>query len=219
MKHILIGIPCIDKPHMLTAQCLARMFYELGKARVATAIVSGNSSIISNARENIMLAMEEMEAKGIEFEYLFQIDSDMTFPPYVLGKLLSHQKDIVGCTYVRRSEPFDVLGRTINPVAPKNYDTGLIEMQALPTGILLVKRDVFRKFPKPIWRIVADESIGRSHGEDYYFCAKARELGYKIWLDVDLSKEIGHVSEKVLFPEKDGWSGSLPTNTPVSSAA
>lgn len=218
MKHIVIGIPCVDKPHMLFMQSMLRVFYEHGKVRLPTAIITASSSIICNARDNIIKGMLDIERAGTEVSHLFMIDSDMIVPPYVLLKLLSHQKDIVACTYVRRSSPFDVLGKTLSHER-EEYHNGLIEMSAVPTGCLLINRRVLSHFKPPYWRLHHDEEHGITRGEDYFFCERVRELGYKIHLDVDLSKEIGHVSEKVLYPEQDGWSGSIDNQTPGLSAA
>jgi hypothetical protein len=40
-------------------------------------------------------------------------------------------------------------------------------------------------------------------GEDYAFCKKVRERGCKIWVDLDLSREIGHIGSKTFqLPNK-----------------
>ena len=33
-------------------------------------------------------------------------------------------------------------------------------------------------------------------GEDYYFCERAREAGFEIWCDGDLSRELAHIGQK-----------------------
>ena len=206
MNHIAIALPCYDRPHMLMVQSLAQMMYFLGAHKAPTAMVSGSASIVTTARNNCIEAIENLEAKGTKVEWIFWLDDDMTFPKDVLVRLLRHDKDIVGATYCRRSPPYDVHGKTLSRKA-ESVHSGLVEMEGVPTGCLLTRRDIFKKLPKPWWRLGIDEEKKLQIGEDYMFSRHARELGYKLWLDVDLSKEIGHVAEKVLYPEADGWGG------------
>src|SRR5215471_6859892 len=135
--HVAICIPCLDKPYMEFTMSLSAMFWHLGKHSVPTVTCLGQSSIITHARDNILDAVEDLERKNVKIEWCFFLDSDMIFPNDVLFHLLSHQKDIVGCTYVRRTPPYDVHGRTLEGKMTV-VDTGVMEVAALPTGCLLV---------------------------------------------------------------------------------
>lgn len=213
-NRIAICMPCVGVgPHMDTARCVAMMFAHLGAGKLPLAIVTSASSIITNARDNCMGEIERMEAEGEVFDWLFWIDSDMVFPPETLLRLMSHGKAIIGCTYCRRTPPYDIHGKTLER-KPRDIskEEGPIEVLGLPTGMLLVHRSVFTKFKKPYWRLHHSEETGMTYGEDYVFCAMAKAAGYKIWLDAQLSKEIGHIAEKTLFPEQDGWAPSKVVN-------
>jgi len=59
------------------------------------------------------------------------------------------------------------------------------QVGAVPGGFLLVKREVFEKV-KPPWFVFASNEMsktGKVHGEDMYFSWKARQAGFKLWLD------------------------------------
>jgi hypothetical protein len=74
---------------------------------------------------------------------------------------------------------------------------GLVEMQRLPTGCLLIRMAVFERLTKPYFRFLVDEEAGTLLGEDYAFCDTARLLGYRLWADFSLSQEIGHIGQTV----------------------
>lgn len=209
-QHVAICVPCVDKPHLEFARCLAMMFYQNGVQRLPTAVVTSGGSIISKTRNNCIAAVEDMESKqGIEFSHIFFLDSDMTFPDYVLLALLKHQKDIVGCTYVRRTPPYDVHGKALR--GRTEIHEGLLEVAGLPTGCLLIKREIFRALRRPYFRFPFKEESSPGAGdhfeigEDYAFCQAARHEGRSVWLDAGMSKLIGHVGEQVLYPDRVHW--------------
>jgi glycosyltransferase involved in cell wall biosynthesis len=123
-------------------------------------------------------------------EYILFIDSDMSFPPDALVRLLKADKDIVGANYVRRSPPYDSLAKANGG----DQDvSGVVVVDGLPTGLLLIRSSVFDKLPQPWFDVTwNDEDF---LGEDYYFCNLAREHGFKIWMDCDLSAEVVHWGE------------------------
>jgi len=55
---------------------------------------------------------------------------------------------------------------------------------------------VFDTLAKPYFRYVTDEVGGEIVGEDYVFCDRAREAGFRIWCDAALSLEIGHIGQQ-----------------------
>lgn len=165
------------------------------------AILSGTSSVGAyKARNGIMRNLVAAEAQaGYRFDWTLWLDSDMKFPPGTAAALISHDKDIVGATYRRRSPPYEMLGK------PKAGTSGLVqvgqlaEADALPTGVLLVRRTVYDKLPKPTWRVEINDGINEK-GEDILFCEEARKAGYHIWLDTELTKRCAHIAEIDLGP-------------------
>ena len=49
-------------------------------------------------------------------------------------------------------------------------------------GMMLVKMDVFLKLEWPWWKDEFAPGV-KTMGEDLYFCQKARDAGYDIWVD------------------------------------
>jgi glycosyltransferase involved in cell wall biosynthesis len=162
-----------------------------------TPIVNVKSSIIAIARNNAVARAQELGA-----DYLLFLDSDMVFPRSTLLRLLAHGRDIVGATYLRRTPPFAILGARLAE-APLGNSPGLAEMQHLPTGCLLIRMKVFEAMTRPYFRFRHDETTGDVIGEDYDFCDRARQLGYRIWCDGALSFEIGHIGQAIYRIPKD----------------
>lgn len=190
---VIIGVPCGDRVHQEFAQCL------WGAGRGARnhrqGIAFGNSSIVANARNQCVEAALHLEAQWLMF-----IDSDMMFPHTTIDRLLAHKKDIVCGVYPRRGPPFDNLGHTINE-EDRFAKTGLVEMSHVPTGMLLINTKVFADLKRPFFRFGADETHGIVRGEDWTFSEMARERGYSLWADIDLSKELRHIYQYQLSVE------------------
>lgn len=211
-SHIAICVPCVDKPQLQFTHSLATLMYHAGRAGQPIATVFHGGSIITNTRNNCLKHVEDFERDGTEFSHILFLDSDMVFPQDTLYRLLTHAKAIVGCTYRQRTAPYNLHGKTLDARTTDVADAGLIEVAGIPTGCILIHREVFRRFRRPYFRLIDQEESapGRgdhvSYGEDYVFCATARAAGFKIWLDTALSKEIGHVGEKVLYPDQEVFS-------------
>lgn len=186
--HVAIAVPCGTMVHADFAVSLSAMMHSLGEMPMS--IVVGKSSIVADAR-NMGLDF----AQKLNAEYILFIDSDMTFPRDALLKLLIRNVDIIGATYSRRTAPFHFLG-DILPDQPDDAPKGLLEMQRIPTGFLLVKATVFEQLKRPYFRFRVDEENGVNIGEDYDFSDRVRALGFRIWCDPYLSKELGHIGEQ-----------------------
>jgi hypothetical protein len=151
-------------------------------------------SYVTSARNT--LAINALNAKATHVMF---VDSDMTFPANVIDRLLSWGKEIVGATYVKRSPDHEVVCRNSFLVAG-DLQSGkeLVEMLAMPTGMLLIEAGVFSKLKKPWFRMDYVEECeqhpdGLEIGEDVYFCREARKVGVRAWCDVPLSKVVGHL--------------------------
>lgn len=132
------------------------------------------------------------KAKAEGFNYIFWIDDDTIVPRNALVQLISHDADIVGGFYYRKYVPLEsvgmrevlVEGNRKVPSRIRNYKVGdiLHNTLVLPSGITLIKLDVFDKIPEPWYTTVLIESAP-AITEDTYFCQKARDAGYDIITD------------------------------------
>ena len=183
---IAIGIPSGDMVHADFAMRLATLCLNPG---AKSFLINAKSSLVAIGRNQCAEA-----AKLANASHLLFLDSDMIFPADTIKRLLKHQKDIVGAVYSRRAAPFHALGVTFEGehIAPTK---DLRRMQIIPTGCMMIRLSVFDKLSKPWFSTqIEGEKI---RGEDYYFCNRAAEAGFEIWCDGDLSKEVGHIGQKI----------------------
>lgn len=188
------------------AMALAGLTYS---TRYPLALIQGASSLGAfEARNHILDQLDTLETqRGERFDYTFWLDSDMVIPADALTGLMSRQKDVIGAGYVRRVAPYDLLVKPLPGEVGIDVQGGIKEVAGLPTGCLLIKRDVFDSLEPPVWRTrlrpqKPEQHGGRHDGEDLLFCEMIRAKGHEVWLDVDLTKVVGHIGEKVYFPEE-----------------
>jgi hypothetical protein len=62
---------------------------------------------------------------------------------------------------------------------------------------MLVKRQVYEQMPRPHYSVTWNDDYSNMVGEDIFFCEKAREHGYEIWVEKTLSNSIGHSGTKI----------------------
>lgn len=153
-----------------------------------------------SARTQLM----EMALADEELDYALWLDSDMTFPKESLLILLQHQVPMVGANYsTREVGGHPVAIKRIGP--PGEYletteeSEGLEDVEGIGFGMVLMRMRDFRPLvneAKPWFHQEWVEEEQNWIGEDIYFCKLAREkLGVRIFVDHDLSKEIGHVGQ------------------------
>ena len=190
---VCIGIPSVDYVHTDFALCLAHM---IGGFRAGNIILTNaKGCYVDNGRNECVRIAQEKGATHLMF-----LDSDMMFPGNTLERLMSHKKEIVGCIYSRRVAPFTNLGTPKDKAMSKvGGDTVLLEMDMVPTGVLLIDMKVFERIDKPYFqRPMRDMPTGpEPMGEDVHFCERMRVAGYKLWADVPLSAQIGHIGTAV----------------------
>lgn len=210
-KGVWVAVPaytgqiCIETVHSLNVE----MIYAFDRGRPFVLSQQGGHSIISMCRN--MFAMEFLASDPDEFSSLIFVDSDVAFQPGDLLKLADYPRDIVGGVYPFRKDPLKYPVKFISgEPPPPDPETGLIKVAGLPTGFLKISRAalelIMAKFPdywyhdestpqKKAWRFF--EFIIKNnmfYGEDYGFCALARECGLDIWCDPNLT--LTHVGPK-----------------------
>lgn len=198
MPKICIGVPSASQMWTDTAMSLVAL--SAYSARIYNlAIVSEKNSMITDARTNVV-------KKALEFgsDYLLWIDSDMTFPMDALQRLISHDKDVVCAIYNKRVHPYETLGKVKGGQAAMAdiTDSGLVEMDYVPGGFMLVNMRVYRAMIEPefeqqlFYREMYDRpDKTRMVSEDYYFSERARALGFSLWADLELTPKISHIGE------------------------
>lgn len=139
-----------------------------------------------------------------EFSHILFLDIDHYHHPDTIPMLLSREQSIVSGLSFRRSEPYDpimfkqVEDRFEN--VTEWTDGDLVEVDAIGAASLLVETDVFKKMQSPWFQMNYPFKSGVV-SEDFAFCLKAKEKGYKIWCDTSCTNN--HIG--VLNVNKDVW--------------
>ncbi len=128
-------------------------------------------------------------------DWIFFIDCDVECPPDTISRLMSHNLPIVTGIYFTRNYPLEpAIWKEIQPSGkqsiPFTPGTGLIECDFIGAGCLLTHTSVFKNISPPYFswtlgrEVPGDMTRGRS--EDFEFCKKARERGYRIFADTGI---------------------------------
>jgi len=129
----------------------------------------------------------------LDFDYFMFIDSDVAFRAEDVLRLLSHGKAVTAAPYTSQGEPDAYeAGTFLYPgLIADRYDkntTGLLSVDFVGAGFLLVKREVFLQLEHPWFRHTMIDIGGRKQeaGEDLSFCMLCSDAGIDIWCDFDI---------------------------------
>lgn len=163
---------------------------------------------ITTARNSLVKMFLESECTDMIF-----VDTDMWFEDKAILKLMQWDKDIVCGVYPKKKDVEEYTARTyidletnkllIDPV------TGLIELDAGPTGLMRIQRQVLVKLVEknPQLKYVGDNGVAHYDlfecfrdgdtwwGEDYAFCHKAKKQGFRIWAEPRI--DFCHIGTKI----------------------
>jgi hypothetical protein len=138
-----------------------------------------------------------LEDDRLRWTHFLSIEDDMGFAPDVLHLLASRRLDIVGANYsVNKGSPLRFTaqkgGKT---VLTTEESTGVEEVDLLPQGLTLVRREVYETIPRPWYCQGWSEENGHVT-QDYVFSQRAREAGFSLHVDHDASKKLFHVGPR-----------------------
>jgi len=128
------------------------------------------------------------------YDYLFSVDSDISFDSDTLEKLLNHNVDVVSGLYIQRKPGQHVLevyehngyGGVSNIPYGKIKDRGLVEIASCGFGCVLVKAQVVKSIGYPQFEYHSAIDHTNTVSEDVDFCRKALEKGFRIWADTTI---------------------------------
>lgn len=185
MKTILIAIPIIDYIEVETFKSIYDLEVPPGY-KIDFEYVKGTQI------DQIRNLIAEWAKR---YDYLFSVDSDMIIPKNALTKMLDADKDIVTGLYIQRIPGthtlevymVDPTGGLVNiPYDLLKHHHGLVEIAGCGFGCVLVKGDVFRKMEYPHFYYQSALDHKNTVSEDVYFCKKARDLNFKVWVDTTI---------------------------------
>ena len=225
-RKLFIGIPCHDgRLNVKTAFNLVQLMPEAMRLGVSVTLSDiSNCSIITLARNSLVAEFLKTDCTELLF-----IDSDVVATSNDILRLMaqSGDKDITAGAYPRRSRDkkfFTDLYWTEND--DLEFEGSLMRVKRVGTGFMLIQRHVIEKMVEahPEWSyknkptgermaalfdfdIIDDQYVG----EDYLFCDRATQLGFKVHIDVDISlPHIGsetftnNFREEVVIPLLEG---------------
>lgn len=162
-------------------------------------ILTAEGSVICQLRHNLV-----RNALNIGCTHLLFIDSDQTFPADTLHRLAAHRKPIVAANCTTRAEPVAPVAMGMdNKRVLSQGKQGLERVRQVGTGVMMVEANIFKRLKPPFFLNQWSEELNSYSGEDIYFCYKAKaELGVNVFVDHELSLEIGHIGQRI-YTHKD----------------
>jgi hypothetical protein len=150
------------------------------------------STYIHGGREQLLEEAIRLGASDVLW-----IDTDMSVPPETAIRLARHEVPIVGCNYPTRdgsSKPTAV--RHGWPVVTTAASIGLEAVDGCGFGVLLIDVALARALPRP-WFQHGVNDMGGDIGEDLMWGRAARAAGHTVYIDHELSQEIGHIGQTI----------------------
>jgi len=191
-EQVLIAIPSGEMVHTDFLMSLLNLSLHSLMNGVQVGVVNPRFSLVQIGRCD---AVEHALKMGVN--WLFFLDSDMTFPKETLTELLKHDKDVVCCDASTRKAPFKNVVTKLDgePISYKEDNPHLIELKGGSTACMLIKTSVLKKISKPYFHVEWDGD--KYLGEDYYFSKKITDAGCEVFCDTQLSRSIGHIGLNV----------------------
>ena len=199
-RKLFIGIPAYDgKINIKLAYNIAALMPKALQFGVSVKLgdVSG-CSIITMARNQLVHEFLKSDATELLF-----IDSDVIATADDVLRLMAQSggKDITAGAYPRRSKDKNFFADLyFDKNQDLEFDGSLMRLERVGTGFMLIQRHVIEAMvaahPEWFYDFKGEQVCGvfdfqnkdgRYLGEDYLFCDRAREHGFKIHIDVDIS--------------------------------
>ncbi len=123
----------------------------------------------------------------------------MQFPPDALHQLFARRQRWVGANYPMRVGPpfeFTALSNNGQRVFTGPESTGLERCRYTGYGVTLMDISIFDEMPAP-WFEMSWLGEGNYATTDAYLGEKAAQANIPVYVDHDLSKQIGHVGHHV----------------------
>lgn len=178
----------------------------VGKGQAETIQLMDMGTLLPEMRNTLAKASIAMGAT-----HILWLDNDMVFPEDMIERLYSHGKPIVAAGYSQRKEPCKpVAARDSVWVYTEEDSTGLEKVDFVGMGAMLVEAEVYKNLPEPWHTLGWNPEKNTMVGEDVFFCRKAAQIGADVYLDHDLSKELGHVGYRTFtFRDPLEWRPKL----------
>jgi len=198
---VYIAMPCYDSVKVGTMLSIVQLIQQLAKSGVEVGINTVKSPLIHQARNYLTSLF-----LTTEYTHMLFVDSDVEFKPEAVLRMLVANKDI--CTTPYRVKTEDAKLKVYHIELEKNakLEAGLVELKSGPTGLMLIKKEVFKRIIKNNRELKIKNPVlpkpGKDHeyyynffdfafkdgysvGEDVSFCQLARDNGFRIYANTE----------------------------------
>lgn len=215
-----LAIPCAQVVDPITLQSMLAMVNYSAKNGINIHYIGVTArQLIEDARNSLTEAFLKSDV-----EWIFWMDSDMTFPPDTLKQLFDvaekkEAKMVTGIYYQRKGSNLPCLwsrgdelddGTQTALESPKGkankyLGTFLIphpdkkapfKVHAAGFGCALIHRSVFEVMPRPWFQFVKGTC-----SEDFYFFVNAQDMGFDLWAVPTI--DLGHIGDPPIITKKD----------------
>jgi hypothetical protein len=163
------------------------------------------SYMVHNKRGSILASMRQKQLDAAienKATHLLWVDSDQTFPRDLAHRLIKRKKQVVAANVATKVIPSCSTARLRSgtpegvPLYTTPDSTGLVEVWRVGTGIMMIDLNIFKKpalKERPYFNQPWNEELDSYVGEDWSFAERLEKAGVKLYVDQDVSKEIGHL--------------------------
>lgn len=229
-REVSLAIPCAQVVEPKTLRSIAALAAHTAGNGIKIHDVGVTERIpIDDARN--LLAEKFLQTST---EWIFWMDSDMTFPKDTLVKLFKvaeekNAKMVSGVYYQRKGMNYPVLWSRGEVLEESGQETGLnnprgktnkymgtfifphkdkkepFKAHAAGYGCVLVHRSIFEIMPRPWFQFIKGQC-----SEDFYFFVNAHELGFDLWIEPTI--KLGHLGDSPEITVDDFWKNGKTAN-------
>lgn len=218
-RKLFIGIPAHDgRLNIKTSFGLAKFMTEAMRHQFSVHLGDvSHCSLITMARNALVNEFLKTDCTELLF-----IDSDVIVTPDNILRLMAQStgKDVTAGAYPRRAKDKNFFADLyFDENGDLEFDGSFLRVKRVGTGFMLIQRHVLETLHKnhPEWHYdnvdghnmsaIFDFALkeGRYMGEDYLFCDRVADEGFKVQLDVQLS--LPHVGNETF--ERDFYEDAI----------
>lgn len=202
-----VAVPCYRDAPMISATCISALI----KRGYQTGFVIGCPYM---GRAVNQLSRDFLDT---DCTHMFRLDCDIVFNEENIDRILSHDVPIIGGSYYKKQLERQIVCNALPDVKPEDVtdSNGVMQVMYVGFGFSLIAREVFEKMREVLgkeityrddatrriewdfWPVGIHQKSGRWLSEDWWFCHRAAELGYKVYLDTKCL--VGHIGQ-IIFP-------------------
>lgn len=193
---LLIGIPSLDYMHTEFVKSLTNLILKLKNDGVWFDVEIQSGTLVYFARDNIAC-----KAINEGYTHVLWLDSDMVFNADILEDLMFSGKQLVtGIYHARRRGHSSCIFKCIDLQKGisrfEEYPRETFEIAGCGFGCILTDVQILKEIQMQ-WGTCFTPL--KTLGEDIAFCARATQLGYKIYCEP--SVVCGHIGHLTVYPE------------------